>query len=44
MQVYVRNLHFQANLWEVYAEDKQQHYCEDLALGWAVLQKTVFNH
>ena len=45
MQVYnVRKLHFQANLCEVFAEDKQQHYCEDLILGWAVLQKTVFNH
>ena len=40
MQVYnVRKLHFQANLCEVFAEDKQQHYCEDLVLGWAVLQK-----
>ena len=38
MQVYnVRKLHFQANLCEVFAEDKQQHYCEDLVLGWAVL-------
>jgi len=45
MQVYnVRKLHFQANLCEVFAEDKQQHYCEDLVLGWTVLQKTVFNH
>ena len=45
MQVYnVRKLHFQANLCEVFAENKQQHYCEDLVLGWAVLQKTVFNH
>jgi len=27
MQVYnVRKLHFQANLCEVFAEDKQQHY------------------
>jgi len=41
MQVYnVRKLHFQANLCEVFAEDKQQHYCGDLVLGWAVLQKT----
>jgi len=31
MQVYnVRKLHFQANLCEVFAEDKQQHYCGDL--------------
>ena len=45
MQVYnVRKLHFQANLCEVFAEDKQQHYCGVLVLGWAVLQKTVFNH
>jgi len=22
----------------------KQHYCGDLGLGWAVLQKTVFNH
>ena len=44
MQVYVGNLHFQANLCEVFAEDKQRHYCEDLVLGRAVLQKTVFNH
>jgi len=29
---------------EVFAEDKQQHYYEDLVLGWAVLQKTVSNH
>jgi len=31
-------------LCELFAEDKQQHYCGDLVLGWAVLQKTVFNH
>jgi len=44
MQIYnVRKLHFQANLCEVFAEDKQ-HYCGDLVLGWAVLQKTIFNH
>jgi len=29
----VRKLHFQANLCEVFAEDKQQHYCEDFILG-----------
>jgi len=30
MQVYnVSKLHFQANLCEVCAEDKQQHYCGD---------------
>jgi len=44
MQVYhVKKLHFQVNLCEVFAGDKQQHYCGDLVLGWAVLQKTVFN-
>jgi len=38
MQVYninIRKLHFQANLGEVFAEDKKQHYCGDL--GWADL-------
>jgi len=45
MQMYnVRKLHFQANLCQVFAEDKRQHYCGDLVLGLAVLQKTVFNH
>jgi len=45
MQVHnVRKLHFQANLCEAFAEDKQQHYCGDLVLGWAVWQKTVFIH
>jgi len=39
MQVYDRKLYFQANLCEVFAEDKQQHYCGDLVLGWAVLQR-----
>jgi len=44
MQVYnVIKLHLQANLCEDFAEDKQQHFCGDLVLGWAVLQKTVFN-
>jgi len=34
MQVYnVRKLHFQANLCEVFADDKQQRYCGDLVLG-----------
>jgi len=40
MQVYninIRKLHFQANLCEVVAEDKKQHYCGDLVLGWADL-------
>jgi len=40
----VRKSHFQANLCEVFAGNKQQHYCGDLVLGWVVLQKTVFNH
>jgi len=45
MQVYnVRKLHFQTNLCEVFAEDKQQHYCRDVVLGWVVLQKAVSNH
>ena len=34
----VRKLHFQANLCEVFAEDKQ-HYCGDLVLEWAVYQR-----
>jgi len=40
MQVYninLRKLHFQANLCEFLAEDKKQHYCGDLVLGWADL-------
>jgi len=38
VQVYnVRKLHFQANLCGVLAEDKKQHHCGDLVLGWAVL-------
>ena len=40
----VRKVHFQAKLCEVFAENKQQHYCGDLVLRWVVLQKTVFNH
>jgi len=35
MQVYninIRNLHIQANICEVFAEDKKQHSCGDL--GW----------
>jgi len=45
MQVYnVRKLHFQANLCEAFAEDKNRPYCRELVLGWASLQKTVFNH
>jgi len=35
---------FQANLSEAFAEDKKQHYCGDLVLGWGISQKTVFNH
>jgi len=26
------------------SKTKRQHSCEDLVLGWAVLQKTVFNY
>jgi len=40
MQVYninIRKLHFQANLCEVFSEDKKQHYYRDLVLGWANL-------
>ena len=40
----VRKLHFQAYHCEAFAEDKKQHYCGDLVLGWTALQKTVFNH
>jgi len=31
----IKKLHFHANLGEVFAEDKKQHYCGDL--GWADL-------
>jgi len=34
MQDNVRKLHFQVNLCEVFAEDKQQYNCGDLFLGW----------
>ena len=45
MQVYnVKKQHFQANLCDLFAEDKKQHYCGDLVLGWVVLQTTIFNH
>jgi len=37
-------LDIQANLCEAFVEDKKQHYCEDLVLGWGVAQKTVFNY
>jgi len=37
-------LDFQENLCKTFAEEKKQHYCGDLVLGWAVLQKTVFNY
>jgi len=39
MQVYVGKLHFQANLCEVFAKDKKQHYCGDIGFtmgGFAV--------
>jgi len=29
-------MHFQANLCVAFAEDKKQHYCGGLVLGWAV--------
>ena len=32
----VRKLDFQASLCEAFAEDKKQHYCEDLVLGWGL--------
>jgi len=32
----VRKLGFQTNLCEAFAEDKKQHYCGDLVLGWGV--------
>jgi len=32
-----RNLHLQINLYEVFAEDKKQHYCGDIVLGWVDL-------
>ena len=32
----VRKLDFQANLCAAFAEDKMQHYCGDLVLGWGV--------
>jgi len=45
MQVHnVRKLHFQTNLCQGLAENKQQRYCGDLVLRWVVLQKTVCNH
>jgi len=40
----VRKLHLQENLRKAFAEDKKQNYCGDLVIGWAVLQKSVFNH
>jgi len=33
----LRKLHFQANLCEVFAEDKKQQYCGDFLLGRADL-------
>jgi len=30
----VRKLDFQSNLCVAFAEDKKQHYCGDLVLGW----------
>jgi len=37
MLVYIMlKLNFQANFCEAFAEDKKQHYCGDLVLGWGV--------
>jgi len=47
MQIYNgKKLHLQANLCEVFAENKMQNYCSNivLVLRLEVLQKTVFNH
>jgi len=32
----IRKLDFQANLCESFPEDKKQHFCGDLVLGWGV--------
>jgi len=37
-------LDFQANLCEPFVEDKKQHYCRGLVLGWGASKTTVFNH
>jgi len=38
IQIYsIRKLRFQENICNVFDEDKKQHYCGDLVLGWAVL-------
>jgi len=42
--IMLERLKFQANLCEVFGEEKKQNYCGDLVLGWVVLRKTVFNH
>ena len=34
----VRKLDFQANLCQAFAEDKKQHYCGDLVLGWSLVK------
>jgi len=40
MQVYkVKKLHFQANLCEVFAEAKQQHYCAAVCLRMSSFAK-----
>jgi len=47
VQIYnVKKLHLQANLCEVFAENKKQKllWRHSFSLGLPVLQKTVFNH
>jgi len=39
----VKKLHLQANSAKFLKKSKQQHYCEDLVSGWAILQRTAFN-
>jgi len=41
----VKKLHLQANICEVFSENKKHNYCGDsFSLGLAVLQKTVVSH
>jgi len=37
-------VHFSGKSLRSFVEDKKQYFCGDLVLGWAVLQKAVFNH
>jgi len=45
MQVYnaTRLQEFQANLCEVFSDDKKQHYCGNLLLGWAICKRLFSN-